>query len=358
MAATIKLTAIRTQAGWDGMTGPQQAPYEGRHYDSLSAWELTIPDNLVFANEQWVAHCYDDWPTGLVDTVNITSRTVDETRNIVVTTPDDRPAPPTVPPTGFLIVSNDENGDTIYIGCENTVIKNISVEQSPNGSNSTAIGTGAIDITISHCTLYSTVDVGNLILRYVASAGSLIINNFLYGSNRGLNTTAPMSIYNNTFSGQNGNGFYGGSVSSAYVLRNNTFYNIGTACINNRNTSSDMDYNATSDDSATGPNSIINITDIEFVNAAGNDFHLAETSQLRGAGQNLIETGALLTPQYDIDYDQWPDAGPWDMGFDYYTSGEPPVSGGIKLGAINIGSVRVGVNAVDKVMSGLNQVLP
>jgi len=359
MAATIKLTAIRTQAGWDGMTGPQQEPYEGRHYDTISAWELTIPADLVFANEQWVAHCYDDWPGSvLADTIVIASRTTDTTRNVVITTPDELPPPITIPPTGFIVRSADSGGRTLRINCANTVIRNICVEGANSGSGQIAIGPAAANIKIHHNIVYIGSEEGYLIARLGNSSNLNIYGNFLYGGFRGINFTTQVNLYDNTFAYQSDRCFYGDSSSNTYILRNNIFYNPGNICIESRSSNLDEDYNATTDETATSPNSIQNITSIEFEDEPNNDFHLAETSQLRGAGENLIESTLFESPHYDIDHDQWPDIGPWDIGFDYYVGGEPPVSGGIKLGAINIDSVRVGVNAVDKAMLGSNQVLP
>lgn len=293
----------------------------GGDFTSLSAWEATIPADLVAVDEQWVAECYNDWVTGLIDPISIVSRTTDATRNVVIRASD----------------VNGTAGQSKNLGDPNTGFNLKSTTDWAHPiNNSTEYFTGQ-DIIISTTALGSCImpnsaiiNTTNLILLgnksgtsnagiYAISSGSTILNCLSIGSTRGFSF-----------------GFYSNAILSNCVSANNDIgyadgFNLNlniTNCIGYNNTTADFDVdvsgdsnNSSSDATATGANSITGITSAEFVDAVNDDYHLSATSQLKGAGLNLIESSALTSPQYDIDGDQWPDSGAWDIGFDYYVSG-------------------------------------
>ncbi|MCP3675481.1 MAG: hypothetical protein GY829_13560, partial [Gammaproteobacteria bacterium] len=87
--ATIVKRAIRTAAGWATMSAPEKAVYDDIYFETLTAWEASIPADLVAIDEQWVAECYNDWPTGLVEAnFSVDSRTTDTTRKIIIAVAD------------------------------------------------------------------------------------------------------------------------------------------------------------------------------------------------------------------------------------------------------------------------------
>jgi len=89
-----------------------------------------------------------------------------------------------------------------------------------------------------------------------------------------------------------------------------------------------ISYCASDDSYATGTGSITGIGSDEFADYASGDFHLDSASQLIGAGTNLYSSPYDSSGfQYDIDGDEWPSSGDWDIGADYYVEGAAP--GGI-----------------------------
>ncbi|MCB0252567.1 MAG: hypothetical protein KDI55_02445 [Anaerolineae bacterium] len=67
-----------------------------------------------------------------------------------------------------------------------------------------------------------------------------------------------------------------------------------------------------------GANSINTLVTADFADFAGGDYHLAVASALIGLGENKYSAY-----QFDIDGDEWPSSGSWDIGADYYTTGGP-----------------------------------
>ncbi|MCP3675809.1 MAG: hypothetical protein GY829_15260, partial [Gammaproteobacteria bacterium] len=87
--ATIVKRAIRTAAGWATMSAPEKAVYDDIYFETLTAWEATIPADLVANDEQWVAEWYNDWPTGLVDDLTFSgARITDSTRDVILSPAD------------------------------------------------------------------------------------------------------------------------------------------------------------------------------------------------------------------------------------------------------------------------------
>lgn len=56
----------------------------GGDYTSLTSWEAGEQADIVTADEIAIAECYDDWPSGLADSLTIDGWTTDATRYIIV----------------------------------------------------------------------------------------------------------------------------------------------------------------------------------------------------------------------------------------------------------------------------------
>lgn len=109
--------------------------------------------------------------------------------------------------------------------------------------------------------------------------------------------------------------------AASNIVRNNVFIGGGPETV--AITTTVFENNATSKSSAESAISgttgaIFDVPDTDFVDAANNDFHLSATSGLRGQGVNLYSDF-----QHDIDGDEWPNAGAWDIGFDHYVVAGP-----------------------------------
>ena len=90
--ATVITSAIRIA----GATSP--AP----DYTTLSLWEDDIPLDLITADEQHIAECYNDWTSGLNDQIQLVSRTTDVTRNIIIDSPTSE-RHSGIPESGFFL---------------------------------------------------------------------------------------------------------------------------------------------------------------------------------------------------------------------------------------------------------------
>ena len=160
----------------------------GGDYSTLSSFLSAVPSDLVAVDEQWVADCYNDWPSGLVENITINSRTTDTTRNIVIRGSDsdgtEGPSRPNgIPGNGFYLVST-LNGTAITVKDKNTVIDGIGVK-----SNNTTLTRTAIAIAIAKTDSTSRLEVKNCaIWSLSAAANSITI---------GYNDRVPVFIYNN-----------------------------------------------------------------------------------------------------------------------------------------------------------------
>lgn len=355
--ASIIRSALRTQAAWDSMAPGDQARFD-YHFELMSSWESAIPADLVAEDEQWILECFNDWTGPLSDTVNIISRNTSALNNIVITSPDGIPPPITVPPSGFSIRSPDFNAITLLVSSAYSEVKNIGIEISGSGSRPEGLSIGADSISVHNNYIYAGSSSNILIAREVAVTGAKVYLNVMYGGEP-LYFFSAISLFCNTIVSMIGPVDLAGSFAE-YLVHNNAMYSPGVVCFTSRSDSLTETHNAASDDSVDAVDSIQNITGAEFVDADNGDYHLADGSQLIGAGLNVIEGGHLPSPQFDIEGTQLPDTGPWNIGAYGESGGEPPEPGGDKLliGVSPADAIQVGDSPVDRVMVGLDLVWP
>jgi putative hemolysin len=283
----------------------------GGDYTTLSAWEAAQQGDLVSADEIRVAECYNDWPSGLVDGVLIDGWTTDATRYPKITVAEGHRHSGS-PQTGFFLKRSANTATVSFAGAgaAYTQIEWLDVENTSTGSAARGL---------SHSFGGTGIVLRNVIVKIASGKeaihlpnGSKAIGCCAWGnSNAGsIGINASISL-NCTVRGY-GVGFYPttGDKSCkncvAYGAAYSDYYLVTAANCSN---------NASGDTSAPGVNSITGITSADFVDAANNDFHLASGSDLIGAGTNLYSTFTT-----DIDGDEWPSSGAWDIGFDYYVA--------------------------------------
>jgi len=300
--------ALRTTAAWSADQAAMEAIYGvGGYYTTPAAWDAAQQRDIVAADEIAILEVYDDWPSGAaINYLDLLGWTADATRQLII-----RAAPgeeyDVATDTGAHIT-----GGTGYLliarAGTNCVIEDIKFTAA--GSSYHVVDAGWLyDVVLNRCYIEGTKGAGASAVNHsiIKNAGyyslkSCVANNCViisevgYGAYSGQMPVRGtechnVAIYNETVGG------YG------------SFYD----CTG--------DYNAAEDTSAPGANSIDSITTAEFEDYAGGDYHLASGSQLIGAGDNLIVSGGLSSPQYDIDGQQWPDTGDWDIGFDYRVGG-------------------------------------
>ncbi len=295
----------------------------GGDYTTLSAWEAGEQRNLVTADEIAVAVCYDDWPSGLSDELDINGWTTDATRYVRVTVAEGHRHNGIIG-AGFHI-RKEPTGSSVLINRHRySRFEWLDVEQLSTGTFKYCYRAYAQpDVLFFSCigkNRTATTDVG---VFFSDGGGSFQAWQCLaYESNIGFN---PAAYHKNCVALSCGIGFGNSATSGAGVSRNCLAYGSTTRGFSqNWNFNSTCANDASSDSSATWTGCITGVTSAAFVNAASNDFHLSSGSVLRGAGVNLYSDFTT-----DIDGDTWPSSGAWDIGFDYYVA-----AGGLTINSI------------------------
>lgn len=279
----------------------------GGDYTSLSAWEAGEQRNLVTADEIEVAECYDDWPSGLSDTVTINGWTTDSTRYPKITVASGHRHNGT-PQSGFFVKASS-SGNVVVATNSNCHFEWLDVENT---------GTGGGISVVAGCVLRNCISKapgsGAAAFNNSSGGASTFLTCLAYSSNWGFYSSQASSLLNCVAANCTSRGFWAGAstvVAKNCVAYSNTANYAGTF-------SASSTHNATSSasDDAPGGNSVTSVGSGAFVNAASNDFHLASGSALIGAGTNLYSDFTT-----DIDGDAWPSSGAWDIGFDYRVAG-------------------------------------
>ena len=329
------------------------------NFSTLAAWEAdsgACPADLVTGNYKSILEVYDDWPTGLgIGTNTFSGHTCAKaTDNILL----------------LRANSGDEYGHTNNTGSwlKTALVYGFYIPLSD--STVLHIEDLKISSTSSHL-LYIRVDdalqavrcgfyVPESALRPISSNELMRFNFCLFDSTNAISGTPGISALVR-YSYLNNCVLIADNSQGAFSQSNN---NINTIAFNKNGSQSNILFhspfgtssnNASSDNSAPGTNSEINIPSSVFKNYSSDDYHLASDSTvLNGAGLNLIDNGPLLDdPQLDIDGEEWPGAsgGAWDIGFDYYVDagGETPVSVEIPKKNITLTSYAPAINISDHV---------
>lgn len=282
----------------------------GGDYTTLSAWEAANQGDLVTADEVRVAECYNDWPSGLVDAVTIDGSTTDATRYLKITVANGH-RHTGIPKTGFFARQTAAFAHTVRVLDDYTRIGWFDAEAT--GSTAHAFSSS---VTLSHFTncIGKAETSANSAAFYLAGS-SVLFDCLAYGGDRGisLNSYGTTSVYNCVVTG-----CAVGSLATSFVtftLKNSVAHGNTTNYSGTFNAASTNNATSSASDDAPGASSVWGITSTDFVDAANKNFHLAADSALIGAGTNLYSTFTT-----DIDGDEWPSSGAWDIGFDYYVA--------------------------------------
>lgn len=306
----------------------------GGDYTTLSAWEAALPASLVTVDEQHTAVCYNDWPSGLNDALQITGSATDAWRYIKITVAEGH-RHNGVPKSGFFIEGTRAvNGAMLEALPNYTVLEWLDVEHLRNSYNSHGIVVTGSYSTIRNC-LAAAVYAGATNSATDISAGStsnteatwtIVTNCFAYGSayygivNKGDLSRQRAKYLNCTVVG----GHTVGMLSHASVPGRT----INCVAYGNTTDFSGTGWHASSVNNASSDSSasvftggVTGIVDADFVDATGGDYHLASGSALIGVGSNLY---SRFTD--DIDGDIRPSSGAWDIGFDHYVATGGPAA--------------------------------
>jgi hypothetical protein len=254
-----------------------------------------------------VAECYDDWPTGLLDTVTFTGWTVSSSRF-----------------TRVRAASGSEHSGILEAG--------FWMRKT---------GASVIECLIDYAQfidieLKNTKNNGYCLYRYSGTNARLerVILQATGSTARGWNSmvandVAINCLAVNTGSPSSGNGFLSNlAASTTAVLNNCTAADWGTYGIQGGSYGADAyncvsvgngtagfdsavggDYNAADDTSSPGANSVDSISTTEFNDYANQDFHLA-------SGSTSLKDAGTTRSGYSDDVDGDTRSGSWDIGFD------------------------------------------
>lgn len=332
---TERKRAIRTAAAWNADQTAMEALYGvGGYYTSLSLWEAGEQANLTTLDEIRTAVCYNDWPTGLVDELDINGWTTDATRYARVTVAGGH-RHDGAPKSGFYMQKTSTASTLVFVRVAYTVLEWLDCEQLGSsgkfgirhltGGSPTFRNCISKNNTAANAAFYSDVNTGAL---------ATLIQCLAYDTPYGFGSstaTAFTALYNCVATNCSNHGFYVGGGFA--VAKNCIAYNCGTGYRTVGFSDSNSSNNATTAVLGTylpGTNGVSGITSAAFADAANNDFHLSSGSVLRGAGINLYSDF-----QTDIDGDTWPSSGAWDIGFDYYVA----AGGSITINSITASNI-------------------
>lgn len=284
----------------------------GGDYTTLSAWEAAQQGDLVTADEIRVAECYNDWPSGLNDSVVIDGWTLDASHYVKITVaPGHRHSG--VPGAGFRLVKDLAWNGLIRLaaGYQHVIVEHVESVNPPfNGFGfEVQKGTFVNCIARGPASGFFSIQSGAKLINCLAHGQTYAAD---YGAFQIINWSGPVLL--GCVAANSARGF-ATNASAASALKNCISYNNTTNYLGTFSAASTNNATSSATDDAPGGSSVVGITSAAFVNAAGNDFHLAPGSVLIGAGTNLYADF-----QADIDGDAWPSAGAWDIGFDYYVS--------------------------------------
>jgi len=304
-------------------------------YTTLSAWESGEQVDLVAADEIAVAECYDDWPSGLNDVPTIAGWTTDSERYVKVYVPSAERHNGT-PATGFYVYTDQNYGYPLKVSQNYTVVEGFCGEIGATSSANSSIYVEAnyvsFDAVFCRVANDSSSRINTALNFNTASTGDYFVAKNCAFINKASDSPA---VYVRNFTNQD---YYncvfvsGGNTTALeclttgpIVLKNCVAYGATVGydtegAIDTSNSSNNAsDVASTYTPPGTNPLTT-NIVSTDFADAANDDYHLAAGSSLIGAGANLYSSFTA-----DIDGDEWPAAGAWDIGFDYYVSTTPTV---------------------------------
>jgi len=310
--ATWPLAAVdidgKARATWD-IGAAEWYPVEvvsivapsGGDYTSLSTWESGEQTDLVTADQTHVAEIRGDWSGG-PDTVGVTVSgwTMDSDHRVIIRTDSSNRATAAWDTTRYALQSAGAQCVNIQSGSW-VNIDGLQIRNTRNSTFTRTIflnqGTG-VEVNISNCFI-----VGD----YAQAGNALIFNNYVSGGDQVTNAWNTILTYIDLQS-SNGMGVYvqttGGfyynclayNTDDGFKRNGGTSYVKNCIAANNPNSGfynwlAGSDYNTSSDATAPGANSQINVTPT-FVDPANLDFRLSPYDTIaQGNGASLYADG-------------------------------------------------------------------
>ncbi len=295
-----------------------------------------------------VAECYNDWPSGLNDTVAIScnpSGIINDSQHKIVIRAPSGQRHNGIPHTGFYLNPVLSVGQfCLDIGGSANAAQNIrieGIEVDYQGSSANCGGIGH-----SGTATLNNIEIVNCLIHANSNAtGSAGIG--LTGDTASSSSNSPIKIYNNFVYAEPGAGIsVAGNMSSYAFVYNNTVYNCGAGFYTDQyakflakndaalgNITQDFSgtsspafayaassYNCSSDGSVIGSNGLSNSTAANnFMSLTTPDMHLQITAPVIGKGTNLTsDPDSGISFSTDIDGDTRSATDNWCIGADEY----------------------------------------
>ena len=286
----------------------------GGHYSLMSTWESTEQDDLVANDWSHELHCYNDWPSGLDDDVDVAgwNTSTASGNTIAIKSATGHKHNGTDVTSGFYTIANNWNGRNIDIGVDHFSIDGIGVKTTTSASTAIYANNRANGY-VSNCIvdMASAVGTGISGMRYIR-------NCLVYASGTKPSGQAGISgVWANTAITSNctvSNLRVGFSTSTSLAINYHTFENcVAYDCFVDFLENSQEFHptnctnNASTDSTAPGTNSITGITSADFVDTANDDYRIHPDSDLYNAGTDLsgtfttdIRGATRVTSNWDI----------------------------------------------------------
>jgi len=268
-------------------------------YSLMSTWESTEQADLTASGDKHILECYNDWASGLDDSVSLNGWTTSSSYYVTVRTASGH-AHKGMSKTGFFMSRVGSVGSSIFsVWQDYSVINDIEVENLASSqargfyNGTTTTHTIVLNRCIASCPNDTDINYGAFSTRRCTMTNCLAFDSHVafnmttvfYGS-RWYNCTAVNSSY-----GFRSNGTGTNSLESAYA-RNCVAYNNSTAdftgtafnTVSSNNASGDTSVSTLSIGTVTG------ITTADFVDTANDNYRPVDTQDLWAAGADLSGT--------------------------------------------------------------------
>lgn len=305
-----------------------------RDYTSLSTWESATDNDLVTSTTSEVLECYDD-AAGFDDSIVIVGATTN-TSYFRIIRPASGQGHDGTSNNGFYLNSTTVQ-DVINISENNFSLQDLIIGHNFNSAATRrSILNGNFDnISIIGCILTNQSNAGAGLARGIETnalaTGQVIVNTLIEDADDiAFYARGSARLYNCVARGA-GTGFFRNGTGT--IAKNCLADNNSTADFTSTGWGAGTSNNASSDGTAPGTDSRTSQT-FSFVNAAGNDFHLATNDT--GAMNHGVDLSADADFAFDDDIDG-DTFGTWDIGFDENGVAPPAVGGGEGGGLLLLG---------------------
>ena len=294
----------------------------GGDYSLISTWEAAQQRDLVAADEVAILECYNDWPSGLNDSVDINGWTTDATRKIIVRSAAGQCHDGT-PGYGFYISKSLTWGKIVRVNTPNVLIQGIEARNTAGAGSAFYCGLNSWSVLFDRCIGQSKGGTGEAAFYLARESAHNCLARGVSGAGQGYGHSTGGSWYG--FKAYNcvaegltygfgvGNG---ASENESADKRNCVAYGCTTGYIigsgHGASTNNAASDGATNTPPGTSPYTS-NVASGDFEDTASKNFHLASGSGLIGKGANLYTSLTV-----DVDGDEWPASGAWDIGFDHF----------------------------------------